>query len=253
MRITATSVYDGPNLYVQYPAIRHRLDLEALADWPVKRLGAPFLDGLLEYLPGLNDLNYSSVSRDSLMRRLREDESIRMSHVMEGAAIALQIQVGVTVSSGKTLTTSESRVFDVVYEYEEPQVGLAAGVLALVLLNHLVPQKLIEPGARNPEFDFAGALEAFNRFAERLLPGASGRALAQTARRRGIPCIRLDEPSHIQLGYGRHRRRIWGSETYLNSRAAAELARDKEKSIRILADLGLPVPRQPSRNTESHG
>ena len=34
MRITATNVYVGPNLYANFPVIRHVLDLEELEEWP---------------------------------------------------------------------------------------------------------------------------------------------------------------------------------------------------------------------------
>ena len=48
MKITATSVYGGPNIYALFPMIRHTLDLGVLEDWPTGRLGAAFVDRLLE-------------------------------------------------------------------------------------------------------------------------------------------------------------------------------------------------------------
>ena len=56
MKILSTNVYVGPNVYAHFPVIRHVLDLEALEEWPTGKLGADFVDPLLEFLPGLHEI-----------------------------------------------------------------------------------------------------------------------------------------------------------------------------------------------------
>ena len=48
MKILSTTVFRGPNIYALFPVIRHTLDLADLEDWPTGRLGAEFVDDLVE-------------------------------------------------------------------------------------------------------------------------------------------------------------------------------------------------------------
>ena len=45
MKILATNVYLGPNLYAHFRVIRHRVDVGILEEWPSTRLGDDFIDG----------------------------------------------------------------------------------------------------------------------------------------------------------------------------------------------------------------
>ena len=69
-------------------------------------------------------------------------------------------------------------------------------------------------------------------------------SLVRAAEERRIPWIRLNEQSLIQFGHGRYQQRIQATVTSRTPHIAVELASDKEETNRILADLGLPVPRQ---------
>ena len=48
MKILATNVYLGPNLYAHFRVIRHQVDIGVLEEWPSTRLGAAFTDALVE-------------------------------------------------------------------------------------------------------------------------------------------------------------------------------------------------------------
>lgn len=241
MKITDTAVYLGRNLYAPHAAIRQRLDLGALRDWPVARLGTDFVDDLVGLLPVLTD---ASVAGAATIARWRGDEACRLGAVMERVAIALQVMTGAELSLGVTLPTAEDGLCDVVYDYETEPVGLAAGVMALALLNHLVPQDQLAPDERNPDFDPAATLDAYLQFAEGEVPGFSVRALAREAKRRGIPVLRSAHPNRIRLGFGHRQHDIHASNTDLDSPALAELVSDKAKTIARLSEGGLPVPQQ---------
>ena len=64
------------------------------------------------------------------------------------------------------------------------------------------------------------------------------------AEKRGIPWLRLNSQSLIQLGYGCHQQRIQATITGRTPHIAVELASDKEETNHILSRLGLPVPKQ---------
>ena len=61
---------------------------------------------------------------------------------------------------------------------------------------------------------------------------------------RNIPWLRLNDQSLVQLGHGRYQQRIQATVTGRTPHIAVELASDKEETNKILATLGLPVPRQ---------
>ncbi|MCC6562766.1 MAG: hypothetical protein IT478_15515, partial [Xanthomonadales bacterium] len=48
MRILDRSVYVGPSLYAHFPVIRLELDLGALEAWPTAKLGAGYVDALVQ-------------------------------------------------------------------------------------------------------------------------------------------------------------------------------------------------------------
>jgi cyanophycin synthetase len=244
MRILERSVYVGPSIYAHFPVIRLTLDLEALEAWPTMRLGEPFIEPLLASLPGLAEHGCSYSEPGGFVRRLREDEGTWLGHVLEHVAIELQNVAGVKVTFGKTRTAGTSGVYHVVYEYEQQDVGLEAGELALRFLTSLLPPELRRPGALPPGFDFARERDDFIRFAQRRALGPSTASLVHAAEARGIPWIRLNSQSLVQFGHGRYQQRIQATITSRTPHIAVELASDKEETNKILGNLGLPVPQQ---------
>ena len=244
MRITEKSVYVGPNLYARFPVIRFVVDLEKLEEWPTAKLGDTFIDGLLEALPGLHEHGCSYRTPGGFVRRMREDEGTWLGHVLEHVAIELQNVAGAAVTFGKTRSTGNPREYTVVYQFEEAEVGVEAGRLALRLLHSLLPDDLRSDRIVGSDFDFAEKLESFIKFAQRRSLGPSTAALVKAARDRNIPWLRLNEYSLVQFGHGKYQKRIQATVTSETRHIAVEIASDKEETNKILADLGLPVPRQ---------
>lgn len=244
MKILETSVFRGPNIYALFPVIRHKLDLGVLEEWPTGRLGPDFVDPLLEALPGLHEHGCSYGVPGGFVRRLRENEGTWLGHVWEHVAIELQNVAGAEVTFGKTRGAGETGQYNMIYEYEQEQVGLQAGELALDLLHHLLPEDLVDPEQRIEGFDFDSKRDGFIRSAQRRALGPSTASLVKAARERDIPWLRLNDYSLIQLGHGRYQKRIQATITSETHYIAVELASDKEETNKILADLGLPVPKQ---------
>ncbi|ATE73413.1 cyanophycin synthetase [Lysobacter capsici] len=246
MRILDRSVYVGPSLYAHFPVIRLELDLQALEAWPTARLGSAFIDGLVEALPGLAEHGCSYREPGGFVRRMREDEGTWLGHVLEHVAIELQNVAGENVTFGKTRSVSDDRpgVYSVVYEYAQREEGIAAGELGIKLLCSLLPEDIRPAGSVPADFEWESARDGFIRYAQRRALGPSTASLVRAAEERNIPWLRLNNQSLIQFGHGKYQQRIQATVTGRTSHIAVELASDKEETNKILASLGLPVPRQ---------
>ena len=243
MRILNRNVYVGPSQYARFPVIRLELDLGALEQWPTAKLGEGFIDGLLAALPGLAEHGCSYREPGGFVRRMREGEGTWLGHVLEHVAIELQNVAGEDVTFGKTRgIDGHPGVYSVVYEYAQREEGIAAGELALKLLDSLLPAEL--RSATDGSFDWEEERDGFIRYAQRRALGPSTASLVRAAEERGIPWLRLNEQSLVQLGHGKYQQRIQATVTGRTPHIAVELASDKEETNKILGALGLPVPRQ---------
>jgi len=232
LRIVETRVYRGPNYWSYDPAIKMIVDLGVLEDFPSNTIPG-FVDGLLEFLPGVAQHSCGTGRAGGFESRLRE--GTWLGHVAEHIALQLQRNAGTEVGRGKTRSTGEPGRYHVVYGFAEESVGLAAGRLAVRLVNHLVEA---EDG-----FDFAAEFEKLVLLAERAAFGPSTQAILDEAALRDIPWIRLNEQSLVQLGHGIHQKRIRATMTSQTSSLSVDIASDKKLTNKLLAATGVPVPR----------
>ena len=244
MKILETSVFRGPNIYAKFPVIRHVVDIGVLEDWPSAKIGDDFIEALLDALPGLQEHGCSYREHGGFVRRLREDEGTWMAHIWEHMCIELQNVAGLEVTFGRTRDAGETGVYNMVFQFEEEEVGLFASQLALDFIHNLLPDELVETGERVEGFDYTIEREKFIKFAQRKALGPSTASLVNAGIARDIPWMRLNEYSLIQLGYGKYQKRIQATITSETDYIATDLASDKKATNRILGDLGLPVPRQ---------
>ncbi|WP_158883025.1 cyanophycin synthetase [Rhodanobacter sp. L36] len=244
MRILERSVFVGPSLYAHFPVIRLELDLGELEQWPTGKLGAAFVDGLVAALPGLAEHGCSYREPGGFIRRMREGEGTWLGHVLEHVAIELQNVAGEDVTFGKTRSVDKPGVYSVVYEYVQKEEGIAAGELALRLLTSLLPETLRVRGNLPEGWEWTSARDEFIRYAQRRALGPSTASLVRAAEERNIPWLRLNDQSLVQLGHGKYQQRIQATITGRTPHIAVELASDKEETNKILASLGLPVPKQ---------
>src|SRR6202050_638946 len=244
MRILDRSVYVGPSLYARFPVIRLELDLGALEAWPTGRLGGEFFDALAGALPGLAQHGCAYREPGGFVRRMREDEGTWLGHVLEHVAIELQNIAGEEVTFGKTRSAGPPGVYTVVYEYAQRDEGIAAGDLGLRLLCSLLPVAIRPEGSVPADWNWQEARDEFIRFAQRRALGPSTSSLVRAAEQRGIPWLRLNDQSLVQLGHGKYQQRIQATVTGRTPHISVELASDKEETNKILATLGLPVPKQ---------
>ena len=246
MRVVSTNVYVGPSLYAHFPVIRHVIDLGPLEDYPTARLDG-FAERLVEALPGLQEHGCSYRTEGGFIRRMREDEGTWLGHVWEHVALELQGVAGHDVTFGKTRSTGRAEgEYDMIYEYQQKDVGLEAGELARRLILRLLPddvQALLDE-KKEDGYDWDAERDAFIKRAQRLAFGPSTQSLVDAAETRDVPWIRLNRYSLVQLGHGRHQQRIQATVTGQTQHIAVEIASDKEDTRTLLESLGLPVPQQ---------
>ena len=239
LKILQAQVFRGPNYYSYDPAIRLFVDLGSLEHWPSNTLEG-FNEALVEMLPGLAEHSCSVGRPGGFVERLKE--GTWLGHVAEHVALDLQRETGAHVYRGKTRGAETPGQYNVIYGYGEEQVGLAAGRLAVRLVNHLVEA--------DPTFDFIAELERLILLAERVAFGPSTQAVIDEAASRDIPFLRLNEQSLVQLGQGKYQRRVRATMTSLTPALAVDIAGDKKLTNQLLAAAGLPVPRSEIVRTE---
>ncbi|MEM5496393.1 cyanophycin synthetase [Paraglaciecola mesophila] len=246
MKIISSNVYVGPNVYANFPVIRHQIDIGELENWPSVKLGEGFINGLIAALPSLQSHGCSYREEGGFLRRLKEDEGTWIGHIWEHVALELQHLAGSDVTYGKTRSSGKLGCYDVVYQYKQRDVGLEAGELGLRLLKHLMP-KVVQDAlvtATSDDFDFSEELHDFIRMAQRKEFGPSTGSLVSAAEARDIPWLRLNNYSLVQFGHGKYQKRIQATITSETKHIAVEISCDKEDTHNLLNDLGLPVPQQ---------
>jgi cyanophycin synthetase len=246
MKYVSSNVYVGPSVYAHFPVIRRVVDLGILEDYPSVKLGEAFIDGLVAALPGLDDHGCSYGVPGGFIRRLKEDEGTWIAHIWEHVTLELQCMGGNKVSFGRTRGAGAVGHYNMVYEYHQKDVGLAASDLARQLLISLMPAEI--QGQLNSrvddDFDFEQELADFIRFAQRKEFGPSTQALVNAAEARNIPWLRLNDYSLVQFGHGKYQQRIQATITSMTKHIAVEISCDKEETHNLLNSLGLPLPQQ---------
>lgn len=245
--VIETGVYRGPHVYGHLPMVRIQIDLGRLEDWPSDRIPG-FTEALLNRLPGLDRHHCSLGRRGGFVKRLHD--GTWLGHVAEHVALELQSLAGHHVTRGKTRSVKgRPGVYNVMFAYRDPQVALAAGRAALELVDSLLPESLRGVDGLHRVHDLDGAydferrLEKLRRLVRERSFGPTTQALIDEAERRGIPVMRLNDRSLIQLGYGRNQQRIRASITGRTGLVAVEIAGDKALTKQLLDESGVPVPK----------
>ncbi len=148
-------------------------------------------------------------------------------------ALTLQAYAGCPVTFGRTSSTIEPGVFQVVVEYSEEEVGRLAMDLA---------QQLVQAALDDAPFDLADALKRLRELDEDVRLGPSTGSIVNAATARNIPYRRLTQGSMVQFGWGSKQRRIQAAETDLTSAISESIAQDKDLTKMLLDAAGVPVP-----------
>jgi len=230
MEIKELRALRGPNFYSRYPVIFMKLDIGKLEEKPTD-LVPGFRAEIEAMMPTLMEHECSLGKRGGFLERVTR--GTWAGHVTEHIAIELQCLAKTDVGFGKTYNTDDIGIYNVVYRYRDEAVGLEAGKFAVQIVEQLYKNEstIIQP-----------FVHELKRIREKRLYGPSTQSIVNEAKKRGIPQIRLNENSYVQLGYGVHQRKIQATIMDNTSALGVEIADDKESTKNLLSSLGIPVP-----------
>jgi cyanophycin synthetase len=231
MKIDEIRALWGPNNYSRYPVIYMLLDIGKLEEKPSDNI-PDMKDRLLKLIPTLMEHRCSLGYTGGFLERV--ERGTWAGHIVEHVAIELQCLANMEVGFGKTIGTDTKGVYKVVFRYRDPEVGLEAGKAAVKIVDALFKNKLIK---------IEPIITRLKEIREENIFGPSTYSIIKEAESRGIPYIRLNKHSYVQLGHGINQRRIQATMVDNTSAIGVEIADDKEQTKEILDEAGVPVPR----------
>ncbi|WP_121356019.1 cyanophycin synthetase [Flavisolibacter nicotianae] len=232
MRVKEINVLRGPNYWSikRQKLIQLTIDLEELEHRPTDRIPG-FLERLQQLLPSLRDHRCSVGEPGGFFERVRR--GTWMGHVIEHIALELQTLAGIEVGFGQTRGTGVEGVYHMAFEYGEEEEGRYAADAAIRVAEALI--------AGEP-YDVQKDVDEIRRLWHKERLGPSTGSIAGEAGKRGIPVMRLDNNSLVQLGYGCQQKRIEATITSQTNSLAVDLACDKARTKQLLIDAHVPVP-----------
>ena len=231
MEIREMRALRGANYYSRYPVIFMQVSLGELEEKPSDTIPG-FKARIEKILPSLVEHQCSPGHRGGFFERI--DSGTWAGHITEHVAIELQCLAKMEIGFGKTYSTDEYSIYNVVFRYLDEEVGLEAGKYAVQIVNNLF---------NNKETDISPIIQRLKVIRENNLLGPSTQSIVSEAKNRSIPGIRLNDESYVQLGYGIHQRRIQATIMDSTSAIGVEIADDKKRTKDLLARMGIPVPK----------
>jgi len=164
---------------------------------------------------------------------MRVDDGTWMGHVIEHIALEIQTIAGMDTGFGRTRGYGEEGVYNVVFSYMEESVGRYAAEASVKICNALIAAE---------DYDLNDDIQRMRELREADRLGPSTGSIVEEAESRGIPWIRLNKYSLVQLGYGANQKRIQATVTSETSSIGVELACDKEDTKYLLERAEVEVP-----------
>lgn len=233
MKILDIKALRGPNYWSnrRHKLIVMKLDLEEMEERPSDSIDG-FVDRLEKLLPSLYAHHCSEGHEGGFFERVRG--GTWMGHIAEHIALELQTLAGMDCGFGRTRGAGEKGVYNVVFSYKQERAGVYTAKAAVRIV-----EALIAGNAYKLDEDIQTLREM--REDEKL--GPSTFSIVEEAGRRGIPYLRLNEHSLVQLGHGVNQKRIVATVTSQTSGIGVDLAGDKEDTKLLLGHAEVPVPR----------
>jgi cyanophycin synthetase len=253
MKLLDSTILRGCNVHHGSTVIRQEVELGSLAGLHSGHAGADFAERFLDRFRALRQLLSDSDMSEAFVERLRSAAGAPFEEVLLEAIVAVETAVAFARRDFEALRFATFERADaanialLVWECRSPQASRAAAQVALVGCLELLPPEL-RSMAPSDAPDFATALAEAKARVTRKGQSTTAAVLALAARRRGIPCEAFGGP-FLRLGHGVSQRLIYASVTERTSLAASQLARNKHRTNRRLAELRLPVTRQVAVST----
>jgi cyanophycin synthetase len=233
MKIVEIKVLRGPNYWSvrRGKLIQMKLDLEEMEQRPSNTIPG-FRENLEKLIPTLYEHRCSEDKPGGFFERV--EEGTWMGHVIEHIALEIQTLAGMDMGFGRTRGTGKEGEYFVVFDYMEEAVGVFAAKAAFKICEALIEGKLYELDAD---------IQEMRELREETRLGPSTGCIVEEAAKRGIPFIRLNKSSLVQLGYGVNQQRIRATIAGTTSCIAVDIAGDKDDTKNLLEAAEIPVPK----------
>jgi len=240
MKIVEIKVLRGPNYWSvrRTKLIQMKLDLEEKEKMPTNSIPG-FRERLEAMIPSLVEHRCSEGTRGGFFKRV--DEGTWMGHVIEHIALEIQTLAGMDTGFGRTRGTGKDGEYYVCFSYMEEDAGIYAAKAAVRIAHALIFEE---------EYDMDEDIQRLREIREDTRLGPSTGCIVDEAAKRGIPYIRLNKHSLVQLGYGVHQKRIRATIASTTGNIAVDIACDKEETKNLLEAAEIPVPKGDVVRTE---
>lgn len=245
MKITKLSAYVGPNIFTADPVVHLRLQDVPLQSWPGGADGREAREALLRLLPGLADHPGGEGQPKGFLTGLDRAPGLPLGQMIANIAVELQRQDRGQPPPARTGHQTGNDFHDVLFGYHDPEIGKLAGRAATGIVQALLLPVATQTAATPDSAKAASVLASFFRQARGSGLDQTAWALIAEAEKRDIPWFVLDRPRRIvQLGQGRHLRRIRETVTDGAPAISTWIQKDKRASAKLFAQLHLPTPHQ---------
>jgi cyanophycin synthetase len=233
MKILDIKVMRGPNYWSvrRHKLVQMRLDLEEMEEFPTNKI-AGFGERLEALFPTMFSHRCSVGAPGGFFSRVKD--GTWMGHVIEHIALDLQTLAGMECGFGRTRTTGKYGIYNVVFSYMEEKAGIYTARASVKIAEALI--------AGEP-YDLAEDIQNLREMREDERLGPSTGCIVDEAVARGIPYIRLNKHSLVQLGYGVNQRRIRATIASTTGSIAVDIACNKEETKNLLEAAEIPVPK----------
>ena len=232
MKIVEIKILRGPNYWSvrRTKLIQMKLDLEDMEQRPTNSIDG-FLERLEKMFPTMYEHRCSEGAPGGFFKRV--EEGTWMGHVIEHIALELQTLAGMDTGFGRTRGTGVDGEYYVCISYMEEDAGVYAAKAAV---------KIAQALTDNEPYDLETDIMNLREIREDTRLGPSTGCIVEEAAKRGIPHLRLNKHSLVQLGYGVHQKRIRATIASTTGNIAVDIACDKEETKNLLEAAEIPVP-----------
>lgn len=232
MNILELNIMRGPNYWSNYRQhiIIIKLNIGKYENLPTNKIDG-FYERLKNMIPSLYNHRCSEGHKGGFFERIKE--GTWMGHVIEHIALEIQTLAGMECGYGRTRSTNEKGIYNVIISYKIEKAGLFAAEASI---------RIAEALAADKPYDLEKDLESLRYILKKDSFGPSTLSIVNEAKIRLIPVKRLDKNSLVLLGQGIHQKMIRASMTSETSSLGVDLAGDKNETKKILAKAFIPTP-----------
>ncbi|MFV0194423.1 cyanophycin synthetase [Empedobacter falsenii] len=231
MKIENISILKGPNFWSikREKLIQMRLNLGRLEQFPTNKIDG-FAERIQSWLPTMYSHRCSEGVAGGFFTRVKE--GTWMGHVIEHIALEIQTLAGMNTGFGRTRETNTPGTYNVVFAYQDEEVGMYAAKAAVRIAEALIS---------NSSYSISEDIKNMTKIWNSNKLGPSTQSIINEAENRKIPWTRLNNHSYIQLGYGKNQARLEATITDKTNYLAVEIACDKFRTKQLLKDAFVPI------------